>query len=77
MTNPLTLQPDALADYQAWLNTIKQRVVSARLRMALSANRELILFYWELADDCPPTGTPPMGRQTHSSTLGGSTEGLS
>ncbi|GAB6046503.1 hypothetical protein JCM19379_03250 [Methyloparacoccus murrellii] len=48
MTNPLTLQPDALADYQAWLNTIKQRVVSARLRMALSANRELILFYWEL-----------------------------
>ena len=48
MTKPLTLQPEALADYQAWLNTIKQRVVSARLRMALSANRELILFYWEL-----------------------------
>lgn len=44
----LDLQPAALADYQGWLNTIKQRVVSARLRMALSANRELILFYWEL-----------------------------
>lgn len=37
-----------LADYQQWLNTIKQRVVSARLRVALAANRELIQFYWEL-----------------------------
>ncbi len=38
----------ALADYQDWLNTIKQRVQSARLRVALAANRELIEFYWEL-----------------------------
>ena len=38
----------ALAEYQAWLNTIKQRVQSARLRVALAANRELIQFYWEL-----------------------------
>jgi predicted nuclease of restriction endonuclease-like (RecB) superfamily len=37
-----------LSEYQDWLNTIKQRVVSARLRVALAANRELILFYWEL-----------------------------
>ncbi len=37
-----------LTEYQDWLNTIKQRVVSARLRVALAANRELILFYWEL-----------------------------
>lgn len=37
-----------LADYQDWLNGIKQRVVSARLRVALAANRELIRFYWEL-----------------------------
>lgn len=37
-----------LADYQLWLHTIKQRVVSARLRVALAANRELIQFYWEL-----------------------------
>lgn len=48
MTNLLTLQPGALAEYQEWLNTIKQRIVSVRLRMALAANRELILFYWEL-----------------------------
>ena len=38
----------SLADYQNWLNTIKQRVQSARLRAALAANRELIQFYWEL-----------------------------
>jgi len=38
----------SLSEYQDWLNTIKQRVVSARLRVALAANRELIVFYWEL-----------------------------
>ena len=48
MTNILSLQPGALAEYQEWLNAIKQRIVSVRLRMALSANRELIVFYWEL-----------------------------
>ena len=37
-----------LTEYQDWLNSIKQRVVSARLRVALAANRELICFYWEL-----------------------------
>lgn len=46
--NLLTLPPNALVEYQSWLNTIKQRIVSARLRMALAANRELIRFYWEL-----------------------------
>jgi predicted nuclease of restriction endonuclease-like (RecB) superfamily len=48
MTNLLTLQPSALAEYQEWLSTIKQRIVSVRLRMALAASRELILFYWDL-----------------------------
>lgn len=37
-----------LIDYQWWLSSIKQRIVSVRLRMALSANRELIRFYWDL-----------------------------
>ncbi|MBK7052710.1 MAG: DUF1016 family protein [Rhodoferax sp.] len=48
MTNLLILQPGALAEYQEWLSTIKQRIVSVRLRMALAASRELILFYWDL-----------------------------
>ncbi|MFM9971933.1 MAG: DUF1016 N-terminal domain-containing protein [Burkholderiales bacterium] len=48
MANLLTIEPSALAEYQDWLNTIKQRIASVRLRMALSASRELILFYWEL-----------------------------
>lgn len=44
MNTPLT----SLTDYQDWLNTIKQRVQAARLRVALAANRELTQFYWEL-----------------------------
>jgi predicted nuclease of restriction endonuclease-like (RecB) superfamily len=48
MSHPLTPPPRALAEYQAWLGTIKQRIVSVRLRMALSASRELIQFYWDL-----------------------------
>ena len=47
-TNVLALPPAALAEYQAWLGTIKQRIVSVRLRMALAASRELIQFYWDL-----------------------------
>ena len=42
--NPLS----TLADYQHWLGTIKQRVVSARLRVALAANSELIALYYEI-----------------------------
>lgn len=37
-----------LSEYQEWLSALKQSVVSARLRVALAANRELIGFYWEL-----------------------------
>jgi predicted nuclease of restriction endonuclease-like (RecB) superfamily len=48
MTNIQKLPSDALAEYQDWLNEIKQRIVSVRLRMALAASRELTLFYWEL-----------------------------
>lgn len=48
MTNIQKIPSDALAEYQDWLNAIKQRIVSVRLRMALAASRELILFYWEL-----------------------------
>ncbi len=44
----LTLPPSALAEYQEWLNAIKQRVVSTRLRVALAANSELIGLYYEL-----------------------------
>ena len=44
MTSPLA----ALAEHQDRLNTIKQRVVSARLRVALAANTELIALYYEI-----------------------------
>jgi hypothetical protein len=45
MTNLLTLQPNALVGYQEWLSSIKKRIDSVRLRMALAASRELILVY--------------------------------
>jgi DUF1016 N-terminal domain len=35
----------ALVEYQAWQGTIKQCIVSVRLRMALTGSRELIQFY--------------------------------
>ncbi len=38
----------SLTDYQDGLGALKQRVVSARLRVALAANSELIRFYWDL-----------------------------
>lgn len=44
MTNAIA----SLAGYQDWLNTVKQRVVSARLRVALAANSELIALYYEI-----------------------------
>ena len=50
MTDLLSLPPGAVAEYQEWLSTIKQRIVSVRLRMALAASRELILFYWDLGE---------------------------
>ncbi|MDO8845914.1 YhcG family protein [Methylicorpusculum sp.] len=38
----------ASADYQAWLKQIKQRVHTARMKIALAANDELITLYYEL-----------------------------
>lgn len=35
-------------DYQAWLKALKAQINRARSRTALSANRSLIEFYWEL-----------------------------
>ncbi len=64
MTNFLTLQPGALADYQEWLSTIKQRIVSVPLRMALAASRELALFYTGVQGIPAPGGaTAPFGQQ--------------
>jgi predicted nuclease of restriction endonuclease-like (RecB) superfamily len=37
-----------LADYQTLLTDLKSRVRSAQVRAATSANRELILLYWEI-----------------------------
>jgi hypothetical protein len=68
----------SLTDYQDWLNTIKQRVVSARLRVALAANSELIRFLLGPGGaDCRETGPAPVGRQTHYPTVGRPAKGLS
>ncbi|MBI1183262.1 DUF1016 family protein [bacterium] len=38
-------------EYVDWLNEVKSKIRTAQVKMALSANRELILFYWELGRD--------------------------
>ena len=40
MTSPVGLPPAALADYQDWLKTIKQRIHATRMKVALAANGE-------------------------------------
>ncbi len=60
----------ALTEYQAWLNTIKQRVVSVRLRVALAANTELIALYYEI-------GGLIMDREVHAQWGTGFIDGFS
>lgn len=43
-----SLPVSAVAEYNTWLNTIKQRVSAARMRVALAASSELIAFYYDL-----------------------------
>lgn len=43
-----SLPVSAVAEYNTWLNAIKQRVSAARVRVALAASSEVIAFYYEL-----------------------------
>jgi predicted nuclease of restriction endonuclease-like (RecB) superfamily len=45
---PAAAQPPVPADYGQWLSDLKARIASARVRAALSANRELVLLYWDI-----------------------------
>ena len=36
------------SDYTAWLDEVKSRIVSARISVARSVNRELIFLYWDI-----------------------------
>ncbi len=38
-------------DYKNWLNEVKLRIRSVQLKAAISVNRELLQFYWELGAD--------------------------
>jgi predicted nuclease of restriction endonuclease-like (RecB) superfamily len=46
MTNSLLT-----SEYVAWLKELKSKIRRAQVKTALAANRELILFYWELGED--------------------------
>jgi predicted nuclease of restriction endonuclease-like (RecB) superfamily len=35
-------------DYQHWLEQVKSRIRTARIKASLAANAELISFYWDL-----------------------------
>jgi predicted nuclease of restriction endonuclease-like (RecB) superfamily len=47
----MTNTEPAGADYAAWLNDLKTRVLSARQRAALAVSRELVLLYWQIGRD--------------------------
>lgn len=36
------------SDYPAFISTLKERIRTARVRAALSVNRELVILYWEI-----------------------------
>ena len=59
MTPPLNLPPSALADYQDWLKTIKQRIHATRMKVSLAANGELISLYYEI-------GAQIVDRESHA-----------
>ncbi|MCT4664469.1 MAG: hypothetical protein N4A45_04455 [Flavobacteriales bacterium] len=42
-------------DYINWLSEVKTKIRTTQLKTALAANRELILFYWELGRENLPT----------------------
>ncbi|MDD4218517.1 MAG: hypothetical protein PHZ24_14435 [Bacteroidales bacterium] len=38
-------------EYASWLADIKAKIQKARLKVILAANKELILFYYDLGQD--------------------------
>ncbi|KVO05931.1 hypothetical protein WM28_03265 [Burkholderia ubonensis] len=50
MTDTLSAGPWG-DDYRSWLTDLKQRVEHARQRAAASANRELVMLYWQIGRD--------------------------
>ncbi len=59
MTSPMALPPAALADYQEWLKSIKQRIHATRMKVALAANGELISLYYDI-------GAQIVDRESHA-----------
>jgi len=45
-----TIKNFSSSEYREWLAAVKQRVHTARMKIALAANRELIGFYWDLGE---------------------------
>lgn len=43
--NELASAPDT---YEAWVQSLKERIAGAQTRAALAVNRELVLLYWQL-----------------------------
>ena len=48
----MDIEPTKVSEsYTALLADLKQRIDSARLKAALSVNRELVLLYWSIGRD--------------------------
>ena len=52
---PTDIQPKATPEYTHWLQEIKAKIKRAQVRAALAANRELVLFYWDLGKSISKT----------------------
>jgi predicted nuclease of restriction endonuclease-like (RecB) superfamily len=46
-----TKETPAKSNYRAFINQLKEKIRTSRIKAAVSANKELILLYWELGKD--------------------------
>ncbi|MGH6815750.1 MAG: DUF1016 N-terminal domain-containing protein [Hyphomicrobiaceae bacterium] len=47
----MTKKQDLPSTYPAFLTELKERIRTARVKAALSVNRELVLLYWSIGRD--------------------------
>jgi predicted nuclease of restriction endonuclease-like (RecB) superfamily len=40
-----------ISDYKIWIDSLKSKIKSARVKVALSVNSQLIELYWEIGKD--------------------------
>lgn len=62
--------------YAELLGRLKEQIRNARVKAALSVNREMILLYWDIGLNCREATTGKMGKACHRETGNGYTKGF-